>query len=213
MRFLRMLASYLGKLVVFSGRATRKEFWIYAPLCLGTIWIVRYYSPEYWFQRIFRVYQRWGLDLSDPRISVLAILFLVPLTLYLAVFISIAIMMAPTISVQVRRFHDQNLSAWMLLLHFLLPGLPLIWMLVKGKPGPNKYGPDPLGRPAPVWPQYYPPPGYSMPPPSYWPQPPTGAPGNWQQQPGNPAPPPAALPPGAPIPPPVKPNPYPPHWP
>ncbi len=52
----------------------------------------------------------------------------------LAVFI-------PTIAVQVRRFHDQDKSGWMLLLAFIpyLGGLiVLIFMCLEGTRGPNR---------------------------------------------------------------------------
>ena len=61
---------------------------------------------------------------------------------YLAIFI-------PMLAVQVRRFHDQDLSGWFILLGFIpyLGGLiMLVFMCIDGTPGPNRFGPDPKGR-------------------------------------------------------------------
>ena len=59
--------------------------------------------------------------------------------LYLAIII-------PSIAVQVRRFHDQDKSGWMVLLG-LIPYVGgiilLVFMLLEGTRGPNRFGPDP----------------------------------------------------------------------
>ncbi len=52
----------------------------------------------------------------------------------------------PSIAVQVRRFHDQDKSGWLVLLNFIpsIGGLiVLIFMCLEGTRGPNQYGPDP----------------------------------------------------------------------
>ena len=48
-----------------------------------------------------------------------------------------------------KRFHDRGKSGWMTLI-ILIPYVGGIWVLVEcgclaGTPGPNAYGPDPLG--------------------------------------------------------------------
>jgi len=53
----------------------------------------------------------------------------------------------PSIALQVRRFHDQDRSGWMVLLGFIpyVGGLIVfIFMCLKGTTGPNRFGPDPL---------------------------------------------------------------------
>lgn len=53
----------------------------------------------------------------------------------------------PSIAVQVRRFHDQDRSGWMVLLGFIpyVGGLiVIIFMCLAGTSGPNRFGPDPL---------------------------------------------------------------------
>ena len=49
---------------------------------------------------------------------------------------------------QVRRFHDQDKSGWFVLLGFIpiVGGLiVLVFMLLEGTKGPNRFGPDPKG--------------------------------------------------------------------
>lgn len=53
----------------------------------------------------------------------------------------------PSIAVQVRRFHDQDRSGWMILLGFIpYVGsiIVFVFMCLRGTHGPNRYGPDPL---------------------------------------------------------------------
>ena len=57
-----------------------------------------------------------------------------PLTalLYLGVIV-------PSIAVGVRRMHDSDRSGWWL----LLPIVNLVFLLLEGTKGPNRFGPDP----------------------------------------------------------------------
>ena len=60
----------------------------------------------------------------------------------------------PAIGVQVRRFHDRNISGWWYLALFILSFVPYIGLIpgiailvisvLRGTEGPNKFGPDPL---------------------------------------------------------------------
>ena len=53
----------------------------------------------------------------------------------------------PSIAVQVRRFHDQDRSGWMILLGFIpYVGsiIVFVFMCLRGTHGPNRFGPDPL---------------------------------------------------------------------
>jgi uncharacterized membrane protein YhaH (DUF805 family) len=54
-----------------------------------------------------------------------------------------------SIAVAVKRYHDRNKSGWWVFIVFV-PIIGGIWYLVecgflRGTPGPNDYGPDPLG--------------------------------------------------------------------
>ena len=76
-------------------------------------------------------------DHSMSPVGIVALLLL--LAVALALFL-------PSLAVQVRRFHDQDKSGWMVLIN-LIPSIGglivLIMMCLEGTPGPNRYGPDP----------------------------------------------------------------------
>ena len=58
----------------------------------------------------------------------------------------------PSIAVGMRRLHDTDRSGWWLLIAFvpLLGAIVLlIFFCLEGTKGPNRFGPDPLGRPDP----------------------------------------------------------------
>jgi uncharacterized membrane protein YhaH (DUF805 family) len=60
----------------------------------------------------------------------------------------------PALAVQIRRFHDRNISGWWYLALIILGMVPhvgfiasiaiLVISVMKGTEGPNKFGPDPL---------------------------------------------------------------------
>jgi uncharacterized membrane protein YhaH (DUF805 family) len=59
-------------------------------------------------------------------------------------------MLWPAFAVTVKRWHDRNKSAWWILIN-LIPVVGDIWSLVengflRGTPGENRFGPDPLER-------------------------------------------------------------------
>ena len=108
------------------------------------------------------------------------------------------VLLLPSLSVQVRRLHDMNRSAWWLLA--LLPPITLFGAIVllimsafPGTPGPNRYGPNPLpNQPAtPGGPDPYQP--YSPPPPPLTSQPTSGNRGSYFDP--DPSQPPAGVPP------------------
>lgn len=53
----------------------------------------------------------------------------------------------PGLSVSVRRLHDIDRTGWWVLLAFTVIGIIvlIIFNCTKGTPGPNRFGPDPLG--------------------------------------------------------------------
>lgn len=106
----------------FKGRSRRKEYWFFvlgmfiAAVVLGFI------------EGILGVSGTVGN-------------FYGPLTIILLLALII-----PSIAVQVRRFHDQDKSGWFVLLGLipLVGGLiVLVFMLLEGTKGPNRFGPDP----------------------------------------------------------------------
>lgn len=65
------------------------------------------------------------------------------------------------LAVAVRRLHDLGYSGWYVLLVALLSLIPIVGLIVAliyivalvfidGQPGPNRFGPDPKGRPIPL---------------------------------------------------------------
>jgi uncharacterized membrane protein YhaH (DUF805 family) len=56
------------------------------------------------------------------------------------------LLLLPGVAVSVRRLHDLDRSGWWLLLTLTGIGiiLLLIWDCMRGTPGPNRFGPDPL---------------------------------------------------------------------
>ena len=58
----------------------------------------------------------------------------------------------PSLAVAVKRYHDRDKSGWWTLIVFI-PLIGIIWYIIelgflRGTPGPNRFGPDPLGTPA-----------------------------------------------------------------
>ena len=112
----------LKKYAVFSGRARRKEYWMYALFnfifgLVATLLDVLIFG----FGMIL-----WGF-------GVLSFVYA------LAVFV-------PGLAVSVRRLHDIGKSGWYLLIN-LIPIAGPIWFLVlvclDSQPGDNAYGPNP----------------------------------------------------------------------
>jgi uncharacterized membrane protein YhaH (DUF805 family) len=111
----------------FQGRSRRREYWLFtlALIVLATI------------LALFAGVTSGGAgDGAGASIGLILLGILL-----LAVFI-------PSLAVQVRRFHDQNRSGWLVLLG-LIPyiGGPivLVFMCLPGTPGPNRFGEDPKG--------------------------------------------------------------------
>jgi uncharacterized membrane protein YhaH (DUF805 family) len=116
----------------FSGRSCRQEYWMFILLtvlvyAVGVIFLIAVMGSS-----------------TDKgamgTIGGVGIILLV--LLFLGLFI-------PTLAVQVRRFHDQDMSGWMVLLQFIpyVGGLIIfVFMCLDGTAGPNRFGPDPKGR-------------------------------------------------------------------
>lgn len=110
----------LKKYAVFSGRATRKEYWLFVLVNLIIGFAIGF---------IFGI-------LSIPKAS---------LPVSLAYGLAILI---PSIAVTVRRLHDTGRSAWWLCLALIpyLGALVLfIFYVLDSQPGDNQYGPNPKG--------------------------------------------------------------------
>lgn len=109
----------LKKYVVFSGRARRKEFWMFALINLA-ISIV--------------------LGILDGILGTRSGGFGIIGGIY-----SLAVLL-PSLAVSVRRLHDTNRTGWWILIG-LIPIVGIIILIVfyatEGAAGDNQYGPDP----------------------------------------------------------------------
>ncbi len=104
------LQRFVQKWNVFSGRASRSEYWYVA----GTLYVIN-------------VIMMWIVNLSSPQIaeSQLSAAGVIFLAIWFLWGLIVAI---PTLALTFRRFHDANLSAWWLLLVFT--GIGAIFILV-----------------------------------------------------------------------------------
>jgi uncharacterized membrane protein YhaH (DUF805 family) len=117
----------LRKYAVFSGRARRKEYWMFA---LVNIVISIILSALQFATR------------DENGFSVFAIVS----GLY-----SLAILL-PSLGVGVRRLHDTGRSGWwwfIVLVPFIGAIVLLVFMIQDGQPGTNQYGPNPKTEPQP----------------------------------------------------------------
>jgi uncharacterized membrane protein YhaH (DUF805 family) len=111
----------LRKYAVFTGRAGRKEYWMFGLIHGLIIFALRY--PHFLTGTI------------DPETHLGQIRMLYVFGTFV-----------PLIAVSVRRLHDTNRSGWCFLM-FLIPLLNLVlffsFMTEASDPGENRYGPDP----------------------------------------------------------------------
>ncbi|MBN3787541.1 DUF805 domain-containing protein [Burkholderia sp. Ac-20353] len=108
--YLKVLKNY----AVFSGRARRKEYWMF--LLVNTI-------VAFLIGLIFGVI---GVLIGDKAFANWAQLY------------SLAILI-PSIAVGVRRMHDTDHSGWWL----LCPIVNLVYLCIRGTSGNNRFGDDP----------------------------------------------------------------------
>ena len=118
----------LKKYADFSGRARRKEYWMFVL-----------------FNIIFSLV---AIALDNVLGLAMAGMGYGPLYGIYAL-----ILLIPGIAVSVRRLHDIGKSGWMILIA-LIPIVGGIWLIVlmatDGNPGENQYGPNPKDAPVPA---------------------------------------------------------------
>jgi uncharacterized membrane protein YhaH (DUF805 family) len=115
----------------FSGRSRRLEFWMFALFYFLVVIVLTALA----FLIAFRNRPSAGTPSTG-------------LFILLVIFVLSSII--PWLAVQVRRFHDQNLSGWLVALHLLPVGwlIILVFMCIEGTKGENNYGQDPKGQAA-----------------------------------------------------------------
>lgn len=122
----------LGKYADFTGRARRAEYWwFYLATFLAVLAVAVVGS----------ILAAVASAVSDSAGSVVSVLFAI---VYVVVGLGLVV---PTLAVGARRLHDTDKSGWWLLIGLVpLGGIVLIvfWVL-DGTPGPNRFGPSPKG--------------------------------------------------------------------
>lgn len=152
------LKRFFSKYAVFSGRASRSEYW-WVALVFGVVYTV-------WLVGSFALAIAISPDSPEPP----AILW-VMLGLLLVAFLAVIV---PSIAVGVRRLHDADLSGWLILLS-LIPSvgwiIQIVLMVLPSKPEGARFDDDapPCGYGEQPYPQAYP--GASYPPPPSGPPP------------------------------------------
>jgi uncharacterized membrane protein YhaH (DUF805 family) len=111
----------LKKYAVFSGRARRKEYWVFTLVSMVISVVLGIIDKSLGFGD-----EKGGMGL-------------------LGAIYSLAVLV-PGLAVTVRRLHDTGRSGWWILIS-LVPCVGFIILLVfliqDGHPGPNEYGPNP----------------------------------------------------------------------
>ena len=125
----------LRKYATFSGRARRKEYWLFSIfVTLASALLFTLGKPT-------------G-DWANPNVEQVSLGFENE-TVALVLGIFLLLMLLPSLAVTIRRLHDTNRSGWWWWIG-LLPAIGslilLIFYLLDGTAGPNRYGPDPKGR-------------------------------------------------------------------
>jgi uncharacterized membrane protein YhaH (DUF805 family) len=128
--YIDVLKNYVG----FSGRARRKEFWIFTLISAVISAILSL------IDHFIGTDGRSGNGMYSYGGGLLSGIY------------GLAVLL-PTLAVQFRRLHDTDRSAWWILI-WLIPLVGWIILLVfnvlPGTQGPNRYGPDPKAGEMPV---------------------------------------------------------------
>ncbi len=125
--YLKVLRKYAD----FSGRARRKEYWMF--VLFNMIFMIAAMLLDKLLGTTFKMDTGYGTQALPYG--------------YLYLLYGLAVLV-PSLAVGVRRLHDLGKSGWMLLIS-LIPLIGAIWLLVlfvtEGTRGENSYGPDPKG--------------------------------------------------------------------
>ena len=110
------------KYAQFSGRAPRKEYWLFVLTFYVLFFLLAFIDGAI------------GMWVGEINIGLLSSIFGIALLL-------------PFLATSVRRLHDTNRSGWWYFI-VLIPIIGTIWILIlfclKGTDGENRFGPNPL---------------------------------------------------------------------
>ncbi len=119
MQFHEAIQSGFRNYVTFSGRASRSEYW-------------------YWV--LFAMLVALAAGILDS--AIFADTKPQPIG-----GVTSLILFLPGLSMGIRRLHDIDRTGWWMLIAFTIIGIVLlfVWACMRGTPGSNRFGPDPLG--------------------------------------------------------------------
>lgn len=122
----------------FSGRARRKEYWLFVLLqflIYAAVGLVTF---------VFALIA--GARGSDSN-EVAGVVVIIGMILFGIVAL---VLFIPSLAVMVRRLHDQDLTGWLILIQFVPfgPIVLFVMMCLDGTRGPNRFGEDPTMRSA-----------------------------------------------------------------
>ena len=136
---MELMLQPIRKYADFSGRARRKEFWLFALLVL---------LIEIVFMALLSAVGGQDLLMGYPASANVPMNGAV-MAVALAHFAVMLALLVPSLAVTFRRLHDTNRKGWWILISFipLIGALVLfVFYLLDGTPGPNRFGPDPKQR-------------------------------------------------------------------
>jgi uncharacterized membrane protein YhaH (DUF805 family) len=123
MNFTEAISSGFQNYVNFSGRAQRSAYWYWTLFAFIASAIALAIDAL-----IFGVNLEGGLNIVQTIVGLALLL--------------------PGLAVSIRRLHDLDRTGWWILIALTGIGaiLLIIWYVMKGTDGPNRFGPDPLDR-------------------------------------------------------------------
>jgi uncharacterized membrane protein YhaH (DUF805 family) len=137
----------LKRYAEFSGRSRRKEYWMFAVLNIIVFIVLGFLAAV----SLTMTGNVGGMVSGEGGLGAVGGGMGSMVAIALCVLWGLAVIV-PSIAVQVRRFHDQDKSGWWALINFVpYVGslIVLVFMLMDGTAGPNKYGADPKAGTAP----------------------------------------------------------------
>ncbi|MFN3370167.1 MAG: DUF805 domain-containing protein [Sphingomonadaceae bacterium] len=139
----------IRKYATFSGRARRLEYWLWQLFVAAVTSLLLF-----WLLTALGNLPPLTGDQAADQAAVSAAMAASPgatLPAFGLIAFSLFVFL-PSLAVSVRRLHDSGKSGWWILLGLTAIGslVLLIFFLLDGTRGPNRFGPDPKGRVAPT---------------------------------------------------------------